>query len=177
MAKNEIWKTIPDAKEKYMISSFGRIMSPSGYIRKLYQWKSGYFGIGIIMKNGKKRILRVHRLVAEAFIPNPDNKTQVNHKNGDKSDNHVENLEWCTPSENQRHCIDILGRKNTGKKVQCVETGKIYCSARSAAIDVGLTSGTSILAVCNNRKIKSFREGEWRLYPIYTAKGFHWRFV
>ena len=156
MAKNEVWKRIPGAKKEYMISSLGIVMSPSGRIRKLYQWKSGYPGVGIIMNTGKKRILRVHRLVADAFMPNPYDKPQVNHKNGDKTDNRAENLEWCTPSENQRHRIDVLGKKNFGRRVRCVETGKIYRSARSAALDVGLTSGTCILAVCSNKKIKSF---------------------
>ena len=177
MRKNELWKEIPGAKEKYMISSFGRVMSPSGGIRKLYQWESGYMGIGIVMESGKKRILRVHRLVAQAFIPNPDNKPCVNHLNGDKTDNRVENLDWCTPSENSRHCINILNKKPKGRLVQCIETGKIYRSAAEAANDVGLMSGTSILLACNKKKIKSFREGEWRYYPIYTAKGLHWRFI
>ena len=177
MAKNETWKRIPEAKGEYKISSLGRVMGPSGKIRKLYRWESGYLGIGILAKSGKNKIFRVHRLVAEAFIQNPSGKTQVNHKNGDKTDNRVDNLEWCTPSENMRHCIDVLGRRTRGKKVRCIETGKTYNSANSAALDVGLRSGESIIAACNNSTRKSFREGEWREYTVYTAKRMHWEFI
>lgn len=152
-------------------------MSPSGKIRKLYRWESGYLGIGILTKSGKKKIFRVHRLVAEAFIQNSSGKMQVNHKNGDKTDNCVDNLEWCTQSENMRHCIDTLGRRTRGKKVRCIETGKIYNSADSAALDIGLRSGESIIAACNNSTRKSFRKGEWKEYTIYTAKRMHWEFI
>ena len=71
------------------------VKRPDGYLRIMLKGK-GYY---------------VHCLVAETFIPNPDNKSQVNHKNGDKTDNRVENLEWCTRSENVRHAYDVLHRR------------------------------------------------------------------
>lgn len=78
------------------------------YLKK-FKTKTGYWVIGsrIGGRNGKCIYLRLHRLVAEAFIPNPDNKPFVNHIDGVKTNNSVENLEWCTSSENTRHAISI----------------------------------------------------------------------
>lgn len=107
----EIWKKI-EGFENYSVSSEGRVKNDSSnFILKLGKHKRGY--IHWISKiNGQKRNIKVHRLVAESFLPNPLGLSEINHINGIKSDNRVENLEWCTHSRNVKHSF-ALGLQST----------------------------------------------------------------
>lgn len=104
----EIWKPIVGINDKYEVSNLGRVRS-LGYKTPLifkprFYLRSEYLLVRLTV-DGKRKYFSIHRLVAEAFIPNPDNKPCVNHINGIKTDNRVKNLEWVTRSENQYHAL------------------------------------------------------------------------
>lgn len=135
----EEWRRC-DRYPMYEVSSFGRVRHIGHAIRKLTPDTHGYLHV-CINNGGKIENPSVHRLVATAFVPNPEEKPQVNHKNGDKSDNHVENLEWVTAQENVQHAYDNLGvrpanRKLTDSQVLAIRADKRI--HRAIAADYGI---------------------------------------
>lgn len=139
--KVEIWKDIKDFPN-YQISNFGRVKSKERItnvgiknvkeikreekILKLFHNKKGYTQT-ILYRDKKPYPVKIHRLVANAFIPNPENKPQVNHIDGDKNNNRIDNLEWCTQAENIQHSYktglrDIEQIRELGKTKKGAET-------------------------------------------------------
>lgn len=105
----EIWKDIAGYEGLYQISNFGRVKRTyrNGNVKILKSWinRQGYLIVDLC-KNSKRKHFPVHRLVAQAFIPNPENKPEPNHEDGNKFNNHVSNLKWVTRAENVQHALD-----------------------------------------------------------------------
>lgn len=119
----EEWRDVVGFEGLYLVSNTGKIKGVDriiGYKNgRTRKWKGtekkqtparhGYLKVGL-SKNGKGKTIQVHHVVAEAFVPKIPGKDQVNHKDGDKTNNRADNLEWCTPRENDIHKINILGK-------------------------------------------------------------------
>ncbi len=179
----ETWKKIPDC-DGYEASSMGRIKSVGRVVRcknGVHKTVNEKILSPFISKDGYMRLNAngmntVHRLVALAFIDNPENKKTVNHKSGNRADNRPSNLEWATYQENIRHSFDSLGRigskamlgrtgidcPNSIPVIQRSINGKFiakYPSGKAAADKLGLAKTTISMAVCGKNK---------------TAGGFKW---
>lgn len=124
----EIWKTIEGYEGRYEVSNAGKVRSLNyhrrGIIKELKTSvdRYGYSCITLPMGGNRNKHFTVHRLVAAAFLENPESKAEVNHKDGNKLNNHVSNLEWVTMQENQRHAWEN-GMKE-GSRVTSSERGK-----------------------------------------------------
>lgn len=171
--EKEEWKPIADPKYKhYFISNLGRIKSENNYVLQFHLTKEGYYQIGLKAYHKdkpmrkQKNTLRVNRLVALTFIPNPQSLPYVNHINGVKSDNRVENLEWVDEKGNAQHAIRTGLTKFKSKKVlQTRIDGKIikeWNSIRDASEELGIAKET-IRSVCVGKNS--------------TGGGYKWQYV
>lgn len=104
-----IYPSIPDEKNRFEISSFGRLRNElTGHVYKLDLLSSGYYSVRVTLGSRKDKMhIIIHKAVAHTFLSNPDNLPEVNHKNGDKTKNYVDNLKWCSSHENQQHKYDV----------------------------------------------------------------------
>lgn len=161
----ELWKSAVGYEGYLEVSNLGNVRSVDRFItvhdgKRVYkkfcagkekaQHKNAQTGYSQIGVHHAKQVA-VHRLVAETFIPNPNNLPQVNHKNFNRADNRVENLEWCTNGENTLHAM-YKGKHSCLRPVVSLTTGKRYESQAEAARDVGdYSSNVSRSARSNGR--------------------------
>ena len=162
----ELWREVVGF-ENYMVSSLGRIYSKKNrIIMKSTPDNKGYFRVSFY-EHGKSYTRKVHRLVAESFIDNPNGLPQVNHKDENKSNNSVDNLEWCTNKYNrhygtatERTRLANMNCATTSKCVRCIETGIVYPSIREARRQTG---AMNIFYCCIGRR--------------NTSNGYHWEYA
>lgn len=189
--EKEIWKDVIGYEGVYIVSNHGNIKSLNrtvkhikhgsktikGRVLKKTNTPYGYYSVNLCVNN-KRNKQRIHRLVGMSFIENTNNKPEINHKNGIKTDNNVSNLEWVTSSENQKHAFKIglqkpskpwLNKKgknhHSSKEVlQYSRNGVligVYGSAHEAMRITGI--GNSYISLCCRGKVK-------------TAKGYIWKY-
>ena len=187
----EMWRWIKGYENIYQISNYGRVrsvdrfvyceVSPNklqhlfGKILKQGLNKKGY-PIVYLSKDGKQKTITVHRLVALAFIENPLNLPQVNHKDGIKTNNHMDNLEWCTNADNQKHAYDMglqpsyensNGRGRPAKSVAMYDLTthsilRTFKTIASAGRETGINP-YNIRSVCIGKR--------------HQAGGYGWKFI
>lgn len=179
--EDEIWKDIPNFEGIYMVSDRGRVRSlprqcidantgkrnrnVAHKLLALHNDGHGYYQVHLDSIEGH-RIAYIHRLVAEAFLPNPENKPEVNHRDGNKSHNYISNLEWVTKPENIQHAISTglrpkdtakgSGGKARSKGCKCLETGKVYSSRSEASRDTGIYDSNICWSISSGKPTKGY---------------------
>ena len=169
-----MWKAIDGYEGLYEVSDQGEVkrLYKDGRTKLLKLWKSANYYTVCLSNKCNRKTKAVHRLVANAFLNKPDNATEVNHKDGNKLNNKVENLEWVTQKENLIHSIDVLGNNPFGKpprKVKCldVESGNVIAEYRSL-MDAGKAMGSAYARVSISLVCQGYQK---------TAYGYKWEYA
>lgn len=177
----EIWRDVAEYEGYYQVSNLGNVRSVERTVARSNYFvvlksqvlkpairTAGYLFVNL-SKDSKVKTKNIHRLVADAFLPNPQCKQEVNHKNGNKTDNNINNLEWCSRSENMIHSYDVLGNRRFGKDnprakvILQIKNGKVigrFYGCYEAERMTGVKYG-NINQCCNHRR-KTANKYEWR---------------
>lgn len=166
----EEWRDIAGYEGTYQVSNLGSLRrlhkTTEPKLLKQHMWRG--YKVAHLSKRCVQTAERVHRIVARAFIPNPENKEQVNHINGDKMDNRVSNLEWVDRSENMLHRYRKLktncSNGSPSRRIRCVETGRTFSNSSEASEIMGGDPCT-IRRCANGEKYSK------------TSGGYHWEYI
>lgn len=174
----EIWKDVKGYEGLYQVSNLGRVKSLTGNKKNYGIYGKILKGINnrnylrvSLSKNGKPKIISIHRLVAETFIPNPNNYPYINHKDENPSNNCVDNLEWCTPdyntnygSRNKKISTKLTNNYKMSIKIKCLETDKIFLSLNDCSRQMNLKLSNIWAQLNNKNRTKS-------------VKGYHFKYM
>ena len=170
MTRNDVWRDVLGYEGAYQVSDLGRVRSLDreivcsdgrtkalrGRVLKPGVGTNGYLSVAL----GRGQMCLVHRLVAQAFIDNPDARPQVNHRNGRRDDNQIANLEWATCSENHKHAYAELPRKLHARTMPVCLLKDVVCvcfdSLLEAATWLGVSVGAVGSAIHNNHQCKGY---------------------
>ena len=162
--ENEVWKDIKDYEGLYQVSNLGRIKSfpRNGTIKQTREKKQKYDKYGYkcvdLYKNNKLKTCKVHRLVAEAFLSNPNNYKIINHLNKKRDDNVIDNLEWCTVTHNVRY--------SKAKRVTQYDLNGKFIKTWNCIREAG-----KVLKICNGDIVKCCKNKK------RTAGGYIWKYI
>ena len=178
----EVWIDIKGYEELYQISNMGRVRRKAKMVNvgiknvkkafkqemilKPLKLTKGYLGAVLYDKNSKGKTYKIHRLVATAFIPNPNNLPQVNHIDGNKENNNVNNLEWCNQKKNMQHSYKIGLRRNIVKPINQYDKNGNFIKKWDSIMQAERylkISNTNISACCLGKK--------------KSAGGYIWKFA
>lgn len=189
----EIWRDIPEYKGLYKINNLGQVKSLiNNKLLKCWMNSGGYCSVKLCLYGLKKNHV-IHRLVAKAFIPNPENKTQVDHINTIRADNRVENLRWVTEKENSNNPLTVLHLSNCKKGMKLSFETKKKCSishiGKKHSLSTKVKLGKEVMCLEKNLRFYAIREASRILNVSHssinqvlsgkrkTAGGFHWKYI
>lgn len=164
MESKEEWRILERYEGKYLVSNLGRVYNTKmQFVKKPQSNGTDYVAAYLTTPDGVYKCEMVHRLVAEAFIPNPNKYPTVNHKDGDKKNNHVDNLEWMTYLQNRHHAMemglwDVRGEKHPLAKLKEEDVRTIRTMIGKEKLnDIAIHFGVSKMTILNIKNGKTWR--------------------